>query len=530
MGVIFSLLVLPSAFGFTHHAIGDWWEDLTNQIDEELERSRIGRELNRIIEDVGKVAEIASDFSNLASIVTSGITPIGIVNLAVQYGHNPDQLFGRFQERVQSLQSRHGEQLSNTEMAAALQSVLEEPALPEGVYMGGSCIIDLTGCPEEIQTPSRGNYYQFSCYLEGLVSKKKVNNVNRASCTANWLDAGRGSSVEIKFLADTQYATYAWERCARVILEHDEQRQFLTSRSTNCNQPIARHDIGDVCVVDYASCSYGANAQRNVNRVGNIVEGPITLSDGSRRRVYACAVSHGPFALNPAWRDACATVHVGDIEVNEFLVAHPEPSQQLALPVQQQQQVQQVPQLGRPQNQSPITSSGLTRDFVRLGDIPNFLDQVQVTAVYGQEGIVEIAPPSVQSRKAEVQQKLQHLGAYKEFNIDEIKENVEGQVLPGPLQTFFGDERIKIIIHQNYDDDLDYCIAITKGVISEFSSCSPGFTPTIKMETSQSVLESVESESDLLDAFDTGKITYNAVGLGKKIKFGISYIAFKLFT
>jgi len=60
MGVIFSLLVLPSAFGFTHHAIGDWWEDLTNQIDEELERSRIGRELNRIIEDVGKVAEIAS--------------------------------------------------------------------------------------------------------------------------------------------------------------------------------------------------------------------------------------------------------------------------------------------------------------------------------------------------------------------------------------------------------------------------------------------------------------------------------------
>src|SRR3990167_3760587 len=79
------------------------WQGLTNAVEEELERSRVGRELNRVIEDAEGVSHILEEVQNLALIATASTPPGAIVSFAVSYGHDPDKLFNRFQQRVQSL-------------------------------------------------------------------------------------------------------------------------------------------------------------------------------------------------------------------------------------------------------------------------------------------------------------------------------------------------------------------------------------------------------------------------------------------
>src|SRR3989344_7125636 len=144
------LITVTSVQAVFHHSLGDLWAQLTNQLEEELDRTRVGRELNRVIEDVENVAHIVEDIQGLVSLAGSVSPPLAVANLAIRYGHDPDKLFNRFQERVDSLENNYGggSSLSQTEAAAALQSVLEEPPLPDGVYMGDGCIVDLRNCPQ----------------------------------------------------------------------------------------------------------------------------------------------------------------------------------------------------------------------------------------------------------------------------------------------------------------------------------------------------------------------------------------------
>src|SRR3989338_5445422 len=101
------LLSVTSVQAVFHHSLGDLWAQLTNQLEEELDRTRVGRELNRVIEDVENVAHIVEDIQDLATLAASA-TPTGaIINLAIQYDHDPDQLFERFQDRVHSLENNN---------------------------------------------------------------------------------------------------------------------------------------------------------------------------------------------------------------------------------------------------------------------------------------------------------------------------------------------------------------------------------------------------------------------------------------
>ncbi len=499
--------------------IQNLFNELTNQIEDELESSRVGRELNRIVEDIEGVTEIIQEFENLATLVTSASPPLALANLAVQYGHDPDSVLPRFQERVSSLESNYGngQQLSETEMAAALQSVLEEPPLPDGVYMGDNCIVDLSNCPQVNSGGHvyRGSYYAHSCYLDGVVSKKKSGGLNKAACGVNLIDAWSRMPIDIRFFSDTQYATYDWERCASVIFTEEDQNQFLASRGQVCDQPIGNYELGSVCVVDYTSCSNNTGSGYNANRIGTI--------SYNTRDWYVCEVANRRYTLKIESRDACADVYVGDREVNEFLAANPEP-------------VQQVQNTSREitENTAQILEQlSTTRDpTIRgLGDMPLNQEEQPRTFVYGKNGVVDITPPSIQEKKDAIEARLIALGALKEVNVQALKELIEGKQVPDQFKKYVGSERAEVSIRRDYGKDLLFCVVVNNGVVESFDVCSTdnSFKPTIKIQTSQSALENMKSADDVAAALEDGRISYKAVGLFKKAKFWIAVSFFKLF-
>ncbi|MBI2148260.1 hypothetical protein HYU23_01130 [Candidatus Woesearchaeota archaeon] len=544
------IMVLILAFpvqAFIHHSVENLWQSLTNQVEEELDRTRVGRELNRVIEDVENVAHIVEEVQGLATLAASA-TPAGaIVTLAVQYEHDSDQLFDRFQDRIHSLENNNpgggggaNGQLSETEIAGALQSVLEEPPLPDEVYLGDSCIIDFTNCPYEYsQPPYRSYYWEFSCYVEGVVGKKKFNGLNKATCNVNWLNIWSGNNVEIKFPANAQYATYDWERCPRVLLTTQEQRQFLTSRNNVCNEPIAKHDIGEICAVDYTNCSYGTSARSNANRIG-------IINHFGVRREYACEVAHGNFALKNSLRDACAKVYVGEIEVNQFLQENPEVqtlAQNASINLVSGQRnitafsaaiVETLSRRTLVDNYEVIQNTNAQANTVNqeqpIQNVENLgetiTSQEQVREVYGRENVINLAPPSINERKEKTERKLEQLGILKNFDVGVLKKYVEGQTLPVQLQKLFGNERVVAIINRNYGKDAVFCIVLDNGVVKEFNMCDyKNFKPSLIIKTSQSAIQKIAEEGDVsaaIMALQNGDIKYEAVGIKNKIKFSIA--------
>ncbi len=479
-----------------------------DRIEEELERSAVGRELNRIIDDIEEVAEIVEEIGGIAALAASATTPAGIVNLAVQYGHDPDQIFGRFQERVNSLENRYNGELSETEIAAALQSVLEEPPLPNGTYMGDRCIIDLASCPSSV----RGDYFMHSCYVEGIVDKKRVGGLNKAACTSYWIDTYEGDLIEVKFPVSAQDATYDWERCARALLPEQEQQEFIASGRSGCEQPIAKHDVGEACAVDYTSCSYGSGGEYNENRIGTIVYGLVSRN----QRDYSCSIDYGDFTLRRELRDSCASVYVGNREVRDFISANPEPVRQARNNTQVQQAL----------NITSQREGFLIRD---LGDVPLMQEQ-PVRFAYGRAGILDIFPPTIQQKKNSTKESLEEFGVLHELDISKIKES-EGQVLPGPIAKVFKNENIKIIIRQKYGEDLLVCASIKEGIVEKVDVCSEKekFDTTIIVQTSQSVVENFDDANEISSALEDGRISYKGVGIGKKVKLGVSAFFWKTF-
>ncbi|MBU1111441.1 MAG: hypothetical protein ABIG93_01655 [archaeon] len=548
--LIFSLVPQQAEAGFLDpilDPISEFFQDLGDQIQDELDNTRIGRELNRVIEDVEAVAEIVIEFNNLLTLASSVTTPAGIIVLAVEYGHDPDAVFDRFKERIDTLQNNNpgggggpGGALTENEIAATLQIVLEEPPLPEGVYMGDECIIDFTNCPDEStnsQPRHRAYYWDYSCYADGIVGKKKINGMNKAVCQVSWVNTWRGENTLVQFPTNSQDGTYEWEQCPTTYLTQQDKDQFLATRDQVCQQPIAKHDLGDVCAVDYTSCGYGAYGDYNANRIGTINYGVVINQNFQYRREYACEVTTGSYALKPELRDSCSTVYVGDREVAEFIAANPEPTQ---LPSAGQQNQQQGPSTsGQNQqqgSQTPPSMEGFRFNrnlgFVvqHLGDIPfeqqEEEEELPPMEVFDKDStVVDLGPKNVKEKKQETKQKLQQYDAFTETKIDGLRDSMLGQQLPDTLSMVMKNERIIFRISLDYDDDLVYCTVINEGIVEQFDSCSgdSSFEPTVYIYTSQSVLEELEKDPSIItEALDDGRIVIKAVGTMKKIKFGIS--------
>ena len=103
IGVFLSFFFLSFASAGFFDELFDPFQSIVDEIEEELEHTRIGRELNRLVEDIEAVGRIVRDFEDLASLALSSTPPLAIASLAIEYGHDPDKLFGRFKERVDSL-------------------------------------------------------------------------------------------------------------------------------------------------------------------------------------------------------------------------------------------------------------------------------------------------------------------------------------------------------------------------------------------------------------------------------------------
>ncbi len=537
------------------------WDRFTDRVENELDNTPIGRELNRIVDDVEAVARIVEQFEGLITLASSAVPAVALVNLAIQYGHDPESLIPRFNERVETIQAQHpGVVLSEVEAAAILQSVLEEPPMPDGVYLGDGCIIDFSQCRDESTNPNplfRAYYWDYSCYVEGVVDKKVIPtpqnaNQRRAMCTASWSNMwSNGQHASSQFPASSQYATYDWQRCARVYLTQAEQDQFLARRSSVCQQPIAQHDVGEVCAVDYRSCSYGSYGNYNANRVGTITYGDVINQNFQHRREYACEVTYGTFALKSQLRDSCATVYVGDREVAEFIAANPEPVQQVPVPPQQApaQPAQQpntaaanvtlpsqrslgVPTTLRGVFTAPVAQAAPIAPIHRLEEVA-VVSPPPATEVFGRTGIVNIAPDISKKKTTSLKKVKEFTESKSKFNIQALQNQIKGQPLPSPLDSIFGNEQIHISVDQKSGDPILGCISIQGGIIKDVTSCnsdsSDSFVPTLRVQTSQTVLEGISNVTDLTAAIDSGEINYQAVGVVNKVKFGISRILAKIF-
>jgi len=535
--VVFSLFLIPEPVEANiFDNVGDFLENTRDQVQNELDRSQVGRELNRIVEDLEAVNSIVEQFQDIVVLAYSTTTPIGIATLAVQYGHDPDQLFHRFQERADTLRSNNNaQQLSAVETAAALQSVLEEPDLPEGVYLGESCIIDFTGCPDESTSSRpthRAQYWDYSCYVEGVIGKKKVNGLNRAVCQSDWVNTWSGSTAHVQFPVEHQFATYPWEQCTQVYLTPQEKDSFLDTKNVLCEQPtVAKYDLGDVCVVDYTFCGYGAGGEYNSNRIGTINYGQVIDTTNRYRREYACGIANGNYAIKESLRDSCSVVIIGQREVDKYISEHPEPIQQVVPPQIPSEIVQEIPQT--PSYEIPYIV-GLERgkrlgySVFEVGDILQYEPHVFVEA-YGLDEVVDISPKSIVEKKKKTATLLQEYGVPKALNIEELKIRARGLELPTPFDTLFGNEKMMVTIHTNVGENIVSCVEIQKGVVQEFMACPDSFSPSLYIYAQESAIIDLKNGADVTTLINEGRISYKAKGPINKVKFSLATIALKTF-
>ncbi|MFH1785887.1 MAG: hypothetical protein ABH842_05655 [Candidatus Micrarchaeota archaeon] len=532
IGLIFILVTVSLAYaGFLDpilDPIENFFRNLTNQVEAELDRTRVGRELNRIIEDIEGVARIVNEIQSIATVLSSVSPPIAIINLATQYGHDPSDLFDRFKERVHSLENNYpgsgggsSGNLSNTEIAAALQSVLEEPALPTGVYMGDDCIIDLTQC--DFNDPSRASQYRdsffsYSCYVEGIVAKKSASGLNRATCRATWINTWSGNVAPVHFLYDNQFANYYWDQCARVYLTSEEQNNFMQNK--NCEQPIARHDLGDICAVDYTTCPANSTALSNAHRVGTIAYDRIP---GTTRRSYFCELPfYGWVALDSSLRQSCEVVYVGQREVDGLLAAQPEVLiPPITPPITPPPPVQTTP----PSPTEGLNNTGTLRfPMTRLGDLPMYVPPPSSEKiVYGRYNALDITPTVYKQKKIAAD-----VSGEKNLSLlDEVKAKLVGQTIPDSTMLLFGNEKTQLEVRMNDGNAYYFCMDISDGVIKSLDQCKkddPNFSPTLLVSVSQTVLQQLKAGEDpeiFFEAVDQGRADYEGVGFFNKLKYDI---------
>jgi hypothetical protein len=115
---------------------------------------------------------------------------------------------------------------------------------------------------------------------------------------------------------------------------------------------------------------------------------------------------------------------------------------------------------------------------------------------------------------------LAHEGEVEELHLEDL--GLEGQKLPSPLHLLFGNERINIVVQFNTGLDLNASLVTKKGaILSVYENHLEN--PTLDVVASERAVEQMTSGEDplqsFLDALDSGAVTYEAVGVSKKVKF-----------
>jgi hypothetical protein len=125
-----------------------------------------------------------------------------------------------------------------------------------------------------------------------------------------------------------------------------------------------------------------------------------------------------------------------------------------------------------------------------------------------------------------------------EIPIDELNELLQGQELPGLVKTLFGDERV--IIHIRMDgtagentEEFIVSVVTERGILQGVKR-GPIENPTLNMYADEETVRNIMTSTDPLRTFrtalDNKEIRYEAVGVVKKVKFGILSVVSKIFS
>ena len=111
---------------------------------------------------------------------------------------------------------------------------------------------------------------------------------------------------------------------------------------------------------------------------------------------------------------------------------------------------------------------------------------------------------------------------------NENTQQLIGTELPGFAKKLFGNERININILLNNGETLQVGLATESGMIT-IIQFQPITNPTLNAQTTETVIQTIIQSQNPLDTFqaalDNDNITYTAIGLSKKIKYGfISFV------
>ncbi len=114
---------------------------------------------------------------------------------------------------------------------------------------------------------------------------------------------------------------------------------------------------------------------------------------------------------------------------------------------------------------------------------------------------------------------------FADFNDDVtvLQSEVVGKVIPGPIGFLFGDERMNLHVEMATGEVVTVGVVTDNKVVEEFAAGAIQ-KPSINIYTDQETMASVQGSDDplmaLRSALDGGEITYSAVGLFNKMKFG----------
>jgi plastocyanin len=107
------------------------------------------------------------------------------------------------------------------------------------------------------------------------------------------------------------------------------------------------------------------------------------------------------------------------------------------------------------------------------------------------------------------------------FGVDE--ETLVGMDLPRGMRSLFGDQRVNIFITLDSEGEEIHGLVTQNGVITDFSNEELD-KPTLIVKSSESVILNIMSADNIVNelqsALRDGRITYRAVGIINKIKFG----------
>jgi len=120
-----------------------------------------------------------------------------------------------------------------------------------------------------------------------------------------------------------------------------------------------------------------------------------------------------------------------------------------------------------------------------------------------------------------------------ETEVNTVKSEFEGKDFSGPLGMLFGNEKINVHITLNSGEELVIGLVTEDKIVKSISTeavGNPGLNINTNEITIMQILNSDNSLVELKKALDEGKVTYQAVGFWKKIKFSFLSLFSKFST